>query len=214
MDRSKPFVITISRQFGSGGSYVGKKLASKLNFYYADREILGKAAQTLSVLEKDLEQQDEKLQSFWETYFQIHANSTDALLNTVLIKPSNAELFKTEVEIIRRIAEEQSAVIIGRCGFQILREQINRVSLFLHADIAFRSNRIQQLFQISEKEALKMITRIDKERAQFIEEYAGMKWSDSRQFDLCIDTGKIGIEASVDLIIHYLESTRQFVVIT
>ncbi|HAM99357.1 MAG TPA: cytidylate kinase-like family protein [Marinilabiliales bacterium] len=206
MDRSKPFVITISRQIGSGGAYVGQQLAKKLNIYYADREILGIAAEKLSVLEKDLEQQEEKLQSFWETYFQISKYATDAYLNPKLIQPTTFELFNTESEIIKHIASEQSAVIIGRCGFHILRKHTNRVSVFLHADTAFRGKRIQDMYKVSEKEALEMITRTDKERACFIEEYTGMKWTDARQFDLCIDTGKIGIDKSVDIIIHFLES--------
>jgi cytidylate kinase len=206
MDRSKPYVITISRQIGSGGAYIGQQLAKKLNIYYADREILTKAAHKLAVLDKDLEERDEKLQSFWESFFQLNSYATDAYLNPILIKPSSYELFHTESEIIKHIANEQSAVIIGRVGFHTLREHTNRVSVFLHADIAFRSKRIQELNQISEKVALGMIEKVDKERAQFVEEFTGKKWADARQFDLCINTGKIGLDRSADLIIHYLES--------
>jgi cytidylate kinase len=206
MDRSKPYVITISRQIGSGGAYIGQQLAKKLNIYYADREILNKAARKLSVMEDDLEQREEKLQTFWESFFQFNTYATDTYLNPILIKPSSYELFLTESEIIKHIAGEQSAVIIGRCGFHILREHTNRVSVFLLADTDFRSKRIQELHHISEKASLDMIAQVDKERAQFIEEYTGKKWTDAKQFDLCINTGKIGMERSVDLIIHYLES--------
>ncbi len=206
MDRSKPYVITISRQIGSGGAYIGQQLAKKLNIYYADREILKKAAQKLAVLDKDLEERDEKLQTFWESFFQFNTYATDTYLNPILIKPSSYELFHTESDIIKHIASEQSAVIIGRAGFHILRDHTNRVSVFLLADTAFRSKRIQELHQVSEKVAIEMIARIDKERSQFIEEYTGKKWADARQYDLCINTGKIGLDRSVDLIIHYLES--------
>ncbi|MBI9068942.1 MAG: cytidylate kinase-like family protein [Salinivirgaceae bacterium] len=171
MNQSKPFIITISRQIGSGGAYVGNLLAKKLNIYYADREILSKAAQELSVLETDIEHQEEKIQSFWESYFQIGMYGTDMYLNPTLIKPTTYELFITESKIIRHIASKQSAVIIGRCGFNILQKHSPRVSVFLHADVAFRSKRIQELHKVSEKEALAMIAKVDKERTQFIEEY-------------------------------------------
>ncbi len=206
MNRSKSSVITISRQIGSGGAYIGKKLAQKLDIYYADREILNKAAQQLSVLERDIEQREEKLQSFWETYFQMSRYATDVFLNPILIQPNSLDLFNAEAEIIRRLATEQPAVIIGRCGFHILRDLPNKVSIFLHANVDFRKNRIQEVFNVSEKEALEMITRVDKERAQFIEEYTGKKWNDARLFDLCIDTGILGVDKSVDLLINYLES--------
>ena len=206
MDRSKPYAITISRQIGSGGAYIGQKLAKKLNIYYADREILNQAAQKLAVLDKDLEEREEKLQTFWDSFFQFNTYATDMYLNPILIKPSTYELFQTEEEIIKRIASEQSCVIIGRCGYHILREHANRINVFLHADIDFRSKRIQELHQVSEKKALEMIRSIDKERANFTEEYTGKKWTDSVQFDICLNTGKIGMEKSVDLIIQYLES--------
>jgi len=206
MNRTKPFVITISRQIGSGGAYIGQQLAKKLNIYYADREILSQAAKELSVLEKDLEQREEKLQTFWETFFQIRNFATDAYLNSTLIQPTTYELFQAESEIIKHIAAEQPAVIIGRCGFHILREHPSRVSVFLHADKDFRSKRIQELHHVSEKEALEKMARVDKQRAQFIEEYTEIKWNDARQFDLCINTGKIGMDKSIDTIIHYLNS--------
>jgi cytidylate kinase len=206
MDRSKPFAITISRQIGSGGAYIGQQLAKKLNIYYSDREILNEAAQKLAVLDKDLEEREEKLQTFWDSFFQFNTFATDMYLNPILIKPSSYELFITESEIIKHIASEQSCVIIGRCGYHILKEHPNRISIFLFADKPFRCKRIQELQHVSEKTALDMIVRTDKDRANFIEEYTGKKWTDAQQFDLCINTGKIGLDKSGDLIIQYLES--------
>ncbi len=206
MDNTKKYAITISRQIGSGGAYIGRQLAQKLNFYYADRDILSKAAKEFSVVEKDLLQREEKLQSFWDSYFQIRSYGTDAYLNSLLLQPTSYELFTIESEIIRRIMQEQSAVIIGRCGFHILREYPYRVSIFLHAEKDHRIKRVQGLYQISEKEAVDMVNRVDKERTHFVEQYTKTKWADARHFDLTLNTGKFGLDNCVDAIMNYLST--------
>jgi len=127
-----PFVITISRQLGSGGAYIGQQLAKKLNIFYADREIICHVAKKLSVLEEDLESRDEKIRSFWQSFLQLCAFASDAYLPPPMIVPTDRELFKAEAEIIEHISKERSAVIIGRCGAHILREHPNHVSIFLH----------------------------------------------------------------------------------
>jgi len=206
MKQTLPLAITISRQLGSGGAYIGQKLASELNIYYADQEILSRAAKQLSVLEEDLNLREEKLLSFWRSFFHIDGFSPEAYIPPKMNFPFDRELFEAEAEVIKHIAEEQSSVIIGRCGYFVLREHTNRVSIFLHADIAFRSKRIQELYHVSEKVALEMIAKNDRERTNYIDTFTGNKWTDARQFDLSIDTGKIGVDKSVDLIISYLKS--------
>ena len=206
MKQTTPFVITISRQLGSGGAYIGQQLAKKLNIYYADREILSKAAKQLAVLEEDLESRDEKLLSFWKSFLHINGFATDYHLPPQMNFPFDREIYDAEADIIEHIAKERSSVIIGRCGFHILREYSNRVSIFLHADISFRSKRVQELYNVSEKAAMEMIARNDKERANYIDTFTGKNWTDARQFDLSLDTSKIGIDKSVELILNYLES--------
>jgi cytidylate kinase len=205
MKPSKPLVITISRQLGSGGAYIGQQLAKKLDIYYADHEIINKAAIQLAVLKENVESRDEKLQSIWKSFLQFSALSSDVYIPPELMEPTARELFKTESEIIKHILKEHSAVIIGRCGFHILREYPNRVSLFLHGDIDFRSDRIQKLYNVSEKVAGEMIAKNDKERALYINTFTDKKWTDARNFDLSINTGKIGVDKSVDLILNYLK---------
>lgn len=208
MKQTTPFVITISRQLGSGGAYIGQQLAKKLNIYYADREILSKAAKQLAVLEEELESRDEKLLTFWQSFLHIEGFSMDVHVPPKMNFPFDREIFEAEKEIINRIANEGSAVIIGRCGFHILRENPNRISLFLHADISFRSKRISELYHVPEKTAMEMITQSDKDRAQYIDTFTGKRWTDARQFDLSLDTGRIGVDNSVALILNYIESQR------
>jgi len=206
MKQTTPFVITISRQLGSGGAYIGKQLAKKLNIDYIDHEILGRAAKQLAVLEEDLESRDEKLLSFWSSFIHINGFSAEYHIPPQMNFPFDREIFDAEADVIERIAKERSSVIIGRCGFHILREHPNRISVFLHADVPFRSKRIQELFKVTEKSALEMITQNDRDRAQYIETFTGKRWNDASQFDLTINTGKTGIENSVALILKYAET--------
>jgi cytidylate kinase len=205
MDKSKPFVITISRQIGSGGAYIGQQLAKSLNIYYADHEIISNAAKQLSVLEEDLEAKDEKLQSWWNSFVQLSVFASGSYVPPKMIVPTSRELFQVESQIIKRIAKEHSAVIIGKCGFHVLQKHPNRLSLFLHGDIDFRKDRIKELYNVSDQAALDMITQNDKERTLYIETFTGRKWNDARQYDLAIDTGKLGVDKSVALILDYLK---------
>lgn len=204
MDKTKPRVITISRQLGSGGAYIGQQLAKKLSYRYLDREIISMAAQQLSMLEEDLQLRDEKILSFWESFLQFSALGTDAYAPPKIVNLTDRELFKIQAEIMQRVANEQASVIMGRCGFNILKNHPNRISIFLHADRSFRSERVQNLYHISKKEADKMIQKNDKERDEYIGTFTETEWSDAKQFNLCIDTGKIGVDNSVELILNYL----------
>jgi cytidylate kinase len=202
---TSPFAITISRQLGCGGAYVGQQLAKNLGVFYADREIIGQAAKQFSILKEDLESRDEKILSFWQSFIRSYAIAPDTYVPPQIIAPSDRELFKAETEIIERIAKERSAVIIGRCGSYILREHPNHVSIFLHGDITFRNGRIQKLYNISEEVAGKMIAQNDKERANYNHTFTGKEWTDARQYDISIDISKIGIDKTVEVILKYLD---------
>jgi cytidylate kinase len=202
---TSPFAITISRQLGCGGAYVGQQLAKNLDVFYADRDIIGQAAKQFSILKEDLESRDEKILSFWQSFIRSYASAPGAYVPPQIIAPSDLKLFKVETEIIERIVKERSAVIIGRCGSYILREHPNHVSIFLHGDITFRNGRIQKLYNVSEEVAGKMITQNDKERANYNHTFTGKEWTDARQYDISMDTSKIGVDKTVEFILKYLE---------
>lgn len=205
MTQELPFVITISRQLGSGGSYLGQRLASKLNMLYLDREIISDVAEKLGVLAEDLESRDEKLISKWEFILNSLAYAQPEVYTlSEKILPSNKEIFQAEKDIILKVANEKRAVIIGRGGSYILRNHKNHLSIFLHADIGFRMQRLQELYGISSKEAEKSIESVDKSRARFIRELTGSDLYDTRQYHLSIDTGVLGLNGAEDLIINYL----------
>jgi len=206
MDQTSLFVITISRQLGSGGAYLGQQLARNLNIYYADREIISQAAKQFSVLEEELESKEEKKDSFWESFLHsFELGFSDPYKPPQITLPPDLVLFNAQSEIIRHIAKERSAVIIGRCGSYILRDHPNHVSIFLHADFAFRIKRVQKLYNVTESAAEKMVIKSDKERSQYFHSFTGEEWTDARQYDISLNTGKIDIDNSVQLIMKFLE---------
>ena len=167
MTPSTSFAISISRQLGAGGSFVGQQLASRLNIFFADRDIVRYAANRLSTFEENLESREERLLSFWHSLLKTLPQKDVLTVPAVAsaLEYTDQELFDTKAEIIKKIVHEKSAVILGRCGHYILRDEPNHISVFLHADQEFRINRIQKLYNLQNDEATKMVEKSDKERA-------------------------------------------------
>ncbi len=206
MDQTSLFAVTISRQLGSGGAFIGQQLAKNLNIFYADREIIRRAAKRFSVLEEELESCEEKKGSFWGSFLHSYGlGFSDPYKPPQIILPPDLVLFNAESEIIKHITSERSAVIIGRCGSHLLREHPNHLSIFLHSDITFRIKRVQELYNVTEKIAEKMVIKSDKERAQYYHIYTGKEWTDARQYDISINTSKIELDKCVKLIMKFLE---------
>ncbi len=205
MKQTRPFAISISRQIGSGGAYLGLQLAKKLNYFYADREIIRKAAAKLSVLEEDIEDRDERISSFWQAFMQTSAFSPDVYVPQKSILPTDRELFEAESKVIEHITREHSSVIIGRCGFYVLRGYPEHVSIFLYGDHDARVARVQRLNQITDAEASTMVDQSDKSRAQYCKTFTGKEWTDARNYDLSIDTSKLGLDKAVELVLDFLK---------
>lgn len=206
MKLNSPFVITINRQLGSGGEYIGQQLAKRLNFFYFDREIISETAKQLSILEKDLESRDEKVSSFWQSYFNSYSFiNPDTYIPPQNILPTDGVVFRAESGIIERIAGERSSVIIGRCSSYILRDHPNHVSIFVHADNTFRNNRIQSLKLVSKEAADNMIKESDKERSHYYHAFTGKEWTEACQYDITLDSGRIGLDRCIDIILKYLD---------
>ena len=207
MENLKKFSITISRQLGSGGAFIGQQLAKELDIFYADREIIDRVARQYAVLEEDVVSNDEKIISFWESFLQFNTISTDLYVPPKLQAPTDRELFQAEADIIEHIVNERSAVIIGRCGAYILRDYPENVRIFLHGDIESRIKRIRSLYQVSKDTAGNMIEQSDIERARYCRIVTCKKWdwNDARNYDLSIDTSKLDIDKSTGLILDYLK---------
>jgi len=206
MTPSKSFTITISRQLGAGGSFVGQQLASRLNIFFADRDIVRYAANRLSTFEENLESREERLLSFWHSLLKTLPQKDVLTVPAVAsaLEYTDQELFDTEAEIIKKIAHEHSAVILGRCGHYILRDEPKHISIFLHADQEFRINRIQKLYNLQHDEATIMVEKSDKERAAYCKTFTHKEWMNATNYDLSIDTSKFSLEQTVELILQYI----------
>jgi len=202
----EPFVVTISRQLGSGGASVGERLASRTGIFFIDREILQRAAQSLKAEEEEIAARDERRSSFWDRLLESCAVSlSDVYLPQKVTVIPDRELYEAQSEIIRRIAGECSAVIVGRGGFHVLREHPRHVSVFLHADRAFRRERVARRLGVSAAEADKLIEKSDHDRSRYIRALTGRDWCDARRYQLSIDTGEITLDTTVEIVLSVMK---------
>ena len=206
MTPSTSFAITISRQLGAGGSFVGQQLANKLNILFADRDILHYAANRLATFEENLESREERLLSFWHSFLKMLPQKDVVTIPSIApaLEYTDQELFDAEAEIIKKIVHEHPAVILGRCGHYILRDEPNHISVFLHADQRIRINRIRKLYNLQNDEATKMVEKSDKERAAYCKTFTHKEWMNATNYDLSIDTSKVTLEQAVELILQYI----------
>lgn len=206
MKESLPYVITISRMLGSGGLIIGKQLSEKLGIAYYDREILASAADRFGLSENDLKNLDERPATVWERFLQSGMlENPDMYMEPLASLPSDRQLFEAVGEIIKNIADNKSAVIIGRGGSHILKKHPRHVSVFLHCSTELRVSRIKELFKVSEKDARKMISVSDSNRSRYNHLFTGKEWTDAREFTLCLDTGAVSLDDCADLIIGHVE---------
>jgi len=206
---SKQVVLTVSRQLGSGGSFVGQEVARRLGFFYADRAIIREAAETLSVKEETVEAHEESVPSFWQAFLSSACIYPDLYVPPVMLLPTENDFFRTESEVIKRVAGERDAVIIGRCGFHVLRDHPGRISVFLHAPLDFRIARYQSVYRSTTEEAEKVVRQCDRERANYCRHFTGCDLVDARNYDLSIDTSRLDhLDQAVALILRYVACNR------
>lgn len=199
------YVITISHQLGCGGAYVGKKLSEMIAIPFVDREILKKVADYLNVPEADIKHREERLLSFWESFSRLELFSNSIVMVPSDYFPSDRELYNLETKFIEEIAAKTSAIILGRGGRYILRDFPHHLSVFVHADMKDRIERVSKLYNVSVNVAQKIIVKNDKERNSYIKSFTHLEWLDARTYDICINTSRIGLDNAVTMIKNSLE---------
>jgi len=197
---NEDLAITISHLIGSGGAYVGEKLADRLGIPFLDREIIQSVAQQLNILESEVERREERLTAFWDNF-----NRSMIGLSPIIIAefpqlaPSDSELFKTECETIQKIASKSSAIFLGRCGWDILKNHPNHVSILLTANHSDRVKRLCTLYELTEQDARKLIKTNDQERDAYNKKFTQKNWVDARYYDLCVNTSSTGWDGAVEI---------------
>ncbi|MFP3156089.1 cytidylate kinase-like family protein [Lachnospiraceae bacterium ZAX-1] len=188
-------IITIGREYGSGGRHVGQKLAEKLGIKYYDKNSLAEEA-------KKNPNYDE-LKNFYEE------EQVNSLLHMIAIS-SNAKGFKVPFSFIREIAEKEDCVIIGRCGNFILRNNPDMVSVFIYSDVEKRTHRVAEYENIKLEKARARLEKVDMERQGFHKYYTGEFWKNVNGYELCINSNEVGIDGAVDMIIDFIEKRKNF----
>lgn len=191
-----PIIITIARQYGSGGAIIGKKVAEKLGIAYYDRAIIDETARNLGYSEEFVAEKEQNISNskLWELVF------TDKSI-PVSMNPSHDDaIFVAESRIIRKLSSEKPCVIMGRLANWILRNNSNVLRVFITSDKEFAIKNVIEKDGLSIEEARLKIEKINKGRSNHYLQYTGSHWTDARDYDLVINTSKTGIDRAVDLI--------------
>lgn len=192
-------IITIERQYGSGGHLIGQKLAEDLGIPFYDEELIKVAAKESGICEEIFESFDEKpttsfLYSLVMDPYSLGYNSNSFDL------PLNHKVFLAAFDTIKDIAAKGPCVFVGRCADYALEDFDNCLSVYIHAPFEDRIKRIEDVYEIPSDKSKEALIKTDKQRSSYYNYYSSNKWGDAKSYDLCLDSSYLGIGGSVDLI--------------
>ena len=192
-------VITIGREYGSGGKYIGEQIAKRLNIHFYDKELLVKACEENDINYFALEEFDEETKSSFANLLKLSSTDSDLLFTEekcrIVMK-----------DAITSIAQNESCVFIGRNTNEILKDQKNALHFFIYAkDEKFKINRKMKMENISYEKAEERMHKIDRSRKKFYETVnKNHEWGDMKDYDFCIDSSVLGIDGTIELILDII----------
>lgn len=191
-------VITVGRQYGSGGREIGTALANRLGITYYDDLLLKKAAEESGLCEELFRSFDERPKSF---LYSIALDPYSFSMSHITSKGSiEQQVYLATYDTIKKLADQGPCVLIGRCADYALKDRTDVINLFITAPLPNRIKRVAMRNGISEDEAKDRIRRKDKDRAAYYNFYSAKEWGDARSYDLCIDSSLLGIQGTVELL--------------
>lgn len=199
------FVIAITRTCGSGGTTIGKMLSNELGINMYDKELLRLASDDSGINEALFANADEDVKN--SLLYKVSKH----VYNGELIPPESGDfisddnLFNYQAKILRELSERESYVVIGRCADYILRDNPNVFKIFIHASNEYCIEHEMDILGVSEKEAIKNIKKLDKYRSDYYYYHTGKKWEDVKNYDLSLDTSKLGFDKCVKYIKEYIK---------
>lgn len=203
----KNFIISIGRQLGSGGKEIAEKLGERLNINVYDKTLLEVAAKESGIDATVFETADEQENSgLFGGLFSIHGSIGEYMPMGGYM--GNDKLFEIQSETIRNIADRENCIIVGRCAEYVLRDHPRMHSIFVTADIADRVKRIMAHDGVNEAKAKEIAQKGDKKRKAYHDYYANSGWGEAETYDLCINSSRLGIEGSVEIIHRFIESRK------
>lgn len=197
-------VITISREFGSGGRELGVKLADKLGIPFYDKELISMAADDINIAEDAFQHYDEHIvvhdpldRQFYHAFSEVYQI------------PMSDQIFVAQSNVIRRLASYGPCIIVGRCADMILTDSLN---LFIYAKMKDRIRRMLELVSEAEsdgKEMERRIREVDRKRKEYYQYYTGNTWGRAQNYHLCLDSGPVGVEGCLRAVLAYLGEETQ-----
>lgn len=204
----KKILLCIGRQVGSGAIQIAKLLSEELNIPLYDKEIISYAAEKSGYKSELFDKMDEKKNSsLFASFLGRSSNSQSFGFNSkVKNYMDNEDLFAIQSDAVRSIAEDGSAIFVGRCADYILREDPATISIFITADIEDRVKRVAERLGITESSAQSHISQSEKKRTAYYNYYTFKQWGDSSSYDLCVNSSRLGLEGTAKFIIDYIKS--------
>ena len=208
MNKNDQFVITINREMGSGGRTIGRKLADKLGVEFYYKTVIKGLEKEFNLTAEEIEKQKGREQGWWAN---IKHQLTSSIVSSNPYLPQVADaaslidtddIFKAETEILRGIADEESCVVAGRCGFYIFRNHPNHFNILIQASMPHRIKRVANKQGISEEEARKAIEMVDQMRENYVNKYTNTSRYDTRNYDLVITMDDLTEDDTVAIILE------------
>ena len=199
-------IITIGRQFGSGGREIGQKLAENFGIKYYDKELLSRAAKESGFCEEMIQNHDERPTNSF-LYNLVMDTYSFGYNSSFVDMPISHKVFLAQFDTIKKIASEGPCVIVGRCADYALQDYQNCLNIFIHSDEKFKVKYIMNRFDdiTTEQKAIDMMNKKDKQRQSYYNYYTSKKWGRADNYDLSINSSILGIEGTVKLITQFIE---------
>ena len=200
-------IITIGRQFGSGGREIGEMVADHFGIKCYDKELLSRAAKESGFCEEMIQNHDERPTNSFLYNLVMDTYSFGYNSSSFVDMPISHKVFLAQFDTIKKIAKEEPCIIVGRCADYALSDLPNVLNLFIYGDEECKIKRIRERFSdiTSNEKAREMMIKKDKQRQSYYNYYSSKKWGRADSYDLCINSSILGIEGTVKLIIQYIE---------
>lgn len=203
---AKKIIVTIARQFGSGGREIGERIAKALGVPLIDKELIKDAASKSELSEEIIKSADESATNSLLYTLAMGSNMLGTTINFGYKMPINDKLFILQSEAIRNYAAEGSCVIIGRCADYVLREEPNLFRIFIYGDLDHRQARVKERHpELKESKIIDVISKTDKRRSSYYNFYTGNKWGKYDNYDMAINSSTFGVEETAKIITAAVE---------
>ena len=201
----KNYIVTIAREYGSGGRECGKKLAELTGYKFYDKDLITLAAQKSGMSTDSLNSVDEKAASSLLYTLALGSSIYNSGMGSVNL-PINDKLFVVQSQIIKDIANSgEGAIIVGRCADYVLSERDNVVKIYITSDFDTRVNTVMKRHDLTQSQARDLIIKTDKRRSNYYSYYTGEKWGKADKYDVVVSTARIGIDGAAGLIADYIK---------